>query len=73
MRRAGVLRLAAFALVLGCGPAWDTPRASAGPDVPPVSDAARAAAASPGAIDWCTRHLASDGYSCVWVKLLVVA
>ncbi|EUA25414.1 hypothetical protein I548_3500 [Mycobacterium intracellulare] len=27
----------------------------------------------PGAIDWCTRHLASDGYSCVWVKLLVVA
>lgn len=43
MRRAGVLRLAAFALILGCGQAWGTPRASAGPDVPPVSDAARAA------------------------------
>ncbi len=44
MRRAGVLRLAAFALILGCGPGLgDTPRASAGPDVPPVSDAARAA------------------------------
>lgn len=44
MRLAPVLKLAvAVGLVLGCGAPWGTPRAPASPDVPPVSDAARAA------------------------------
>ncbi|TAM65489.1 M15 family metallopeptidase [Mycobacterium sp.] len=44
MRLAGVLKLAvAVGLVWGWGAAWGTPRGAAGPDVPPVSDAARAA------------------------------
>ncbi|MCA2244591.1 D-alanyl-D-alanine dipeptidase [Mycobacterium sp. WUMAC-067] len=44
MRLAWVPKLAAaVVMVAGCGAAWSTPRAPASPDVPPVSDAARAA------------------------------